>query len=150
VTDDARSPHRFPFVQKAKKENKKERTRTCAKCAAAYCILRFRRKDQEEYQEKKLTMVGEEGDDDQLIGLESIQLQQPLLFALMESVRGETKGGRKAARSHVWSAQTATRRERERERERENSASSWRTYEWSNGHNCSAMQLQQPACNKAM
>jgi len=64
-------------------------------------------------------MVGEEEDDDQLIVLESIQLQQPLLFALMQSVRGETKGGRKAARSHVWSAQTATRRERERERERE-------------------------------
>jgi hypothetical protein len=51
------SRHRFPFVQEAKKENKKERTRTCAKCAAAYYIPRFRTKDQEEYQEKKLTMV---------------------------------------------------------------------------------------------
>jgi hypothetical protein len=39
-----------------------------------------------------------------------------LLFAVMQSVRGETKGGRKAGRSHVWSAQTATRREREREK----------------------------------
>jgi hypothetical protein len=52
------SRHRFPFVQKVEKENKKERTRTCAKGAAAYCLPRFRTKDQEEYQEKKLMMVG--------------------------------------------------------------------------------------------
>jgi len=45
------------LYKEQKKENKKERTRTSAKCAAAYCIPRFRTKDQEEYQEKKLPMM---------------------------------------------------------------------------------------------
>jgi hypothetical protein len=61
-TDDTRANPQdhdidFPLYKEQEKENKKERTRTSAKCAAAYCIPRFRTKDQEEYQEKKLPMM---------------------------------------------------------------------------------------------
>lgn len=139
-----RSRHRFPFVQKAKKENKKERTRTCAKCSAAYRIPRFRTKDQEEYQEKKLPMVRR-----RRRWSSSYRGWVGTASAAVVVCCYERRNKRWQKSSQKPRVECANGNEK-REREKENSASSWKTYEWSNGNNCSAMQLQQPACNKAM